>query len=107
MFGLGPSTSTPAVQLAEVPNEVWALIFDSMFYGTWGVLTSVVTHYPDMDFTTICRGYVGGWSADEIHALGGNLVPHAQVVAEQVTAQWVIEARRSTVAVDVRQEDIV
>ena len=29
------------------------------------------------------------------------------MVAEQVTAQWVMEARRSTVAIDVRWEDIV
>ena len=38
VFRSGPSTSTPAVQLAEVPNEVQALISDSMFYGTSGVL---------------------------------------------------------------------
>ena len=31
VFGSAPSTSTPAVQLAEVPNEVRALIFDGMF----------------------------------------------------------------------------
>ena len=77
MFGSGPSTSTPAVQLAEVPNEVWALISDGMFYGTSGVLTSVATHYPNLDFTAICRGYTDGWSADKIHALGESLVLHA------------------------------
>ena len=71
VFRLGPSTSTPAVQLAEVPNEVWVLIFDGMFYGMTGVLTSLVTHHPDLDFTAICRGYTDGWSVDEIHALGG------------------------------------
>ena len=57
-----------------------------MFYGTLGVLTSMATHYPDLDFTAIYRGYADGWSVDEIHALGESLVPHAQVVAEQVTA---------------------
>ena len=72
----------PVVQLAEVPNEVRALISDGMFYGTSGVLTSVATHHPDLDFTTVCRGYADGWSADEIHALGESLVPHAQKVAE-------------------------
>ena len=80
VFGLGPSTSTPAIQLAEVPNEVWALISDGMFYRTSGVLTLVVTHYPDLDFVAIYRGYADRWSADEIHALGESLVPHAQVV---------------------------
>ena len=77
MFGSAPSTSTPAVQLAEVPNEVRAFISDGMFYGTSGVLTSVATHYPDLDFASICRGYADGWSTDEIHALGESLVPHA------------------------------
>ena len=77
MFGSGPSTSTPVVQLAEVPNEVRALISDDMFYGTTGVLTSVATHHPDLYFTTIYRGYADGWSAEAIHALGESLVPHA------------------------------
>ena len=77
MCGSGLSTSTPAVQLAEVLNEVWALISDGMFYGTSGVLTSVATHYPNLDFVAICRGYADGWSTDEIHALGESLVPHA------------------------------
>jgi len=54
-----------------------------MFYGTLGVLTSVATHYPNLDFMAICRGYADGWSADEIHALGESLVSHAQMVAEQ------------------------
>ena len=62
------------------------LISDGMFYGTSGVLTSVVTQYPNLDFMAIYRGYANGWSADEIHALGESLVPHAQVVVEQVTA---------------------
>ena len=86
MFGSGPSTSTPTVQLAEVLNEVQALISDGMFYGTSRVLTLVVTHCPDLDFVAIYRGYVDGWSAEKTHALGESLVPHAQVVAEQVTA---------------------
>jgi len=86
VFGSAPSTSTPAVQLAEVPNEVWALISEGMFYETSRVLTSVARHHLDLDFVAICRGYVDGWSADAIHALGESLVPYAQMVAEQVFA---------------------
>ena len=82
MFGSAPSTSTPAIQLAVVQNEVRALISDGMFYGTSGVLTSVVTHHPDLDFATTCREYTNGWSADAIHALGESLVPYTQMVAE-------------------------
>ena len=76
MFGSAPSTSTLAIQLAEVPNKVRALISDGMFYGTSGVLTSVATHHPDLDFVTICRGYADGWSADAIHVLWESLVPY-------------------------------
>ena len=47
----------PAIRLAEVPDEVQALISDGMFYGTSGVLTSVATHHPDLDFAAICSGY--------------------------------------------------
>ena len=67
----------------------------------------MVTHNPDLDFVAIYRGYADRWSAYKIHALGESLVPHAQMVAEQVTAQWVMEARYSTVAVDMRREDVV
>ena len=99
---MGPSTSTPTIQLAEVPNELRALISDRMFYGTSGVLTSVATHHPDLDFTAIYRGHTDGWSADAIHALGESLVPYAQMVVEQVSAQWVTDARRLSVAKGVR-----
>ena len=92
VFGSVPSTSTPAIQLAEVPNEVRVLISNRMFYGTSGVLTSMAMHHPDLDFATIYRGYADGWSADAIHALGESLVPYAQMVAEQVSTQWVMEA---------------
>ena len=78
-----------------------------MFYGASGVLTSVVTHHPDLDFATIYRGYTDGWSADAIHSLGESLVPYAQMVAEQVSTQWVMEARRSSMAKGACQEHII
>ena len=78
-----------------------------MFYETSGVLTSVVTHHPDLDFAAICSGYTDGWSVDAIHALGESLVPYAQTVAEQVSAQWVMEACRSSMAKGVCQEDVI
>ena len=43
----------PAIQLVEVSNEVWALISDGMFYRMSGLLTSVVTHHPNLDFAAI------------------------------------------------------
>ena len=43
VFGSTPSTSTPAVQLAEVPDVVRDLIRSRLFYGASGVLTSVAT----------------------------------------------------------------
>ena len=78
-----------------------------MFYGTSGVLTLVVMHHLDLDFPAICRGYVDGWSVDAIHALGESLVPYAQMVAEQVSTQWVMEARRASMAGGRRQEDVI
>ena len=77
----------PAVRLTEILDEVRALISNGMFYGASGVLTSVATHYPTLDFAAVCRGYASGWSADEIQALGESLAPHAQVVTEQVTTR--------------------
>ena len=60
VFGLAPSTSAPAIQLAEVPDEVQALVTDGLFYGTLGVLTSVETYHLDLDFATIYSGYADG-----------------------------------------------
>ena len=65
-FGSGPSTNTPAFQLAEVPNEVRAVISNGMFYEMSNVLMLVATHYPDLDFMATYRGYASGWSVDEI-----------------------------------------
>ena len=78
-----------------------------MFYGTSGVLTSVVMHHLDLDFTAIYSGYADGWSGKAIHALRESLMPCAQMVAEQVSVQWVMEARRSSMAEGVRQEDVI
>ena len=77
MFESAPSTSTSAIQLAEVPNEVRAINSDGMFYRMLGVLTSVATHHLDLDFTAIYRGYADGWTANAIHALRESLLPHA------------------------------
>ena len=77
VFGSAPSTSTPAIRLAEVPDEVRALIFDGMFYGISGVLSSVAMHHLDLDFAAIYSGYADVWSSNAIHALGESLLPHA------------------------------
>lgn len=66
VFGSGLSTSVPVVQLAEILEEVRVLIFDGIFYGATGVLTSVATHYPTLDFVDTYRGYASGWSMDKI-----------------------------------------
>ena len=86
VFGSVPSTSAPAIRLAEVPDEVRVLITDGLFYGASGMLTSVATYHPDLDFATICSGYADGWHANAIHALGESLLPCAQMVAKQVSA---------------------
>ena len=101
-----PSTRAPAIRLAEVPNEVRALITDGLFYETLGVLTSVATYHPDLDFAAIYSGYADGWSAEDIHSLGESLLPHAKLVAEQVSAQWVMDARRADMDGSACQEDV-
>ena len=76
VFRSALSTSTPAIQLAGVLDEVQALISNGMFYGTSRLLTSVVTHHPELDFAAIYSGYTNGWSPDAIHALEESLLPH-------------------------------
>ena len=95
---MAPSTSAPAIQLAEVPDEIWALITDGLFYRALGVLTLVATYHPDLDFATICSGYADGCTTEDTQSLGESLLPHAKLVAEQVSAQWVMDARRVDMA---------
>ena len=57
VFGSALSTSTPTVQLAEVPNKVRVLISDGMFYRMSGVLTLVAMHHLDLDFIAISQRY--------------------------------------------------
>ena len=70
------------------------------------MLTSVATYHPNLDFTTICSGYADGLSMEDIQSLGESLLPHAKLVAEQVSVQWVMDARHADMARSVRQEDI-
>ena len=50
------------------------------------MLTSVATYHPNLYFATICSGYVDGLSTEDIQSLGEALLPHAKLVAEQVSA---------------------
>ena len=86
VFGSAPSTSAPTVQLAEVPDVVRDLITSGLFYGASGVLTSVATDHPNLDFATICSGYADGLSTEDIQSIGESLLPHTRSVAEQVSA---------------------
>ena len=81
-----PSTSAPAVQLAKVLDVVKDLVRSGLFYGASGVLTSVATHHPNLDFATICSGYAEGLSMGGIQSIGESLLPHMRSVLEQVSA---------------------
>ena len=65
-MGQGSIFLTPAILLAEVPDEVRALITHGLFYEASVVLTSVVTYHLDLDFTSICSGYADGCSTEDI-----------------------------------------
>ena len=103
---MGVMSSSPAIRLAEVPDEVRTLITHGLFYGASRVLTSVATYHPGLDFATIYSGYADGWSMEDSQSLGESLLPHIRLVAEQVSAQWVMDAHHVDMARSVRQEDI-
>jgi len=42
------------------------LVWSGLFYRASGVLTSVATYHPNLDFTTICGGYAEGLSMEDI-----------------------------------------
>ena len=66
----------------------------------------MVTYHLELDFATICSGYVDGLSTKGIQSLGESLLSHAKLVAEKVSTQWVMDARRADLANGMRQEDV-
>ena len=105
IFGSAPSTSAPAVQLAEVPDVVRDLVRSGLFYGASAVLTSVATHHPNLDFAAICSGYAEGLSMEDIQSIGVSLLLHARLVSEQVSTEWVMDVHRQDMARSMRGEN--
>jgi len=70
------------------------------------VLTLVATYHPNLDFATICSGYADVLSTEDIQSLGESLLPHARLVAEQVSTQWVMDAHHEDMAGSMRQGDV-
>jgi hypothetical protein len=86
--------SALATNLSVIPGELSGLITDGVFHGASGVLTSVASHYPDLDFGRVRRSYAAEWSSNQICKLSWSLEPIAMAIAETVTTEWVKEARR-------------
>ena len=70
------------------------------------MLTSVAMHHSNLDFATICSGYAEGLSTEDIQSIGEGLLPHARSVAEQVSAQWVMDVYHEDMARSLRGEDV-
>ena len=67
------------------------LVRSGLFYGASGVLTSVATHHPNLDFATIYSGYAEGLSMGDIQKIGESLLPYARSMSEQVSTEWVMD----------------
>ena len=70
------------------------------------MLTLVATYHPNLNFATIYSGYVDGLSMEDIQSLRESLLPHARLVAEQVSTQWVMDAYHADLANGAHQEDV-
>ena len=69
------------------------------------MLTSMAMHHPSLDFDAICGGDAEGLSTKDIQTIGVSLLPHAQSVLEQVSAEWVMDVRRQDMARSMRGEN--
>ena len=63
-------------------------------------------YHLNLDFATIYSRYANGLSTEDIQSLGERLLPHARLVVEQVSAQWVIDVYYEDMAGSVRWEDV-
>jgi hypothetical protein len=89
-----PGSSVLVADLSEVPGEVAGLIINVVFHGTSGVLMSVASHYPTLDFGAVGRGYAAGWSTNQLCELGQSLGPVVMAITETTTPKWVKEVQR-------------
>ena len=70
------------------------------------MLTSVATYHPNLDFATIYSGYAEGLSMEDVQSIREILLPHVRSVADQVSAEWVMDVRREDMARSMRGEDV-
>jgi hypothetical protein len=90
-----PRSSALTTNLLEIQGEVTGLVTDRVYHGASGVLASVASHYPTLDFEAVGRGYTAGWSADQLRELIQSLVLVATLIEEATTTEWVKEAHRA------------
>ena len=69
------------------------------------MLTSVATYHPNLDFATIYSGYAEGLSMEDVQSIRESLLPHVRSVANQVSAEWVMDVRHQDMARSMRGED--
>ena len=69
------------------------------------MLTSVVMYHQNLDFATICSRYAEGLSMEDVQSIGESLLSHARSVADQVSAEWVMDVRREDMARSMHGED--
>jgi hypothetical protein len=95
VLGAHQGSSVLIDDLPEIPGEVAGLITNGVFHHTLRVLTLVASYHPTLNFEAVRRGYVVGWSVDQLRELGQSLAPVATAIAEVTTAEWVREARHA------------
>ena len=66
----------------------------------------MATHHPNLDFAAICSGYAKRLSMEDIQSIGEGLLPHARSMADQVSAQWVMDVHHEDMARSMRGEDV-
>ena len=69
VLGPRPGSSVLVVDPIEIPSNVAGLISNGVFRGTSGVLTSMSSHHPNLDFAVMGRGYTTGWTTDQLREL--------------------------------------
>jgi len=69
------------------------------------MLISLATHHPNLHFAAICSGYAEGLIMEDIQSIEEGLLPHAWSVADQVSAQWVMDVHHEDMARSMRGED--
>jgi hypothetical protein len=88
VFGVGPSTSSVASQVTDIPNWLECLVADGIYHGLYHIhICGVALPRPQ---PAISKGFAFDRTEEELDTIEAEVVSHAQTLCEEIDPKVVI-----------------